>query len=85
MNRPTCKTCVYWKDLEIELEGQTQEGMCQRYAPAPVPHDHDDECCPFVDWPVTLSTEGCGEHQAFPGYIAWVLANPGKRIEFACD
>ncbi len=85
MQRPTCKTCVFWRELEFELDDGLTEGYCTRHAPKPKRHDGcgDPECsCSsefFVQWPTTLSSEGCGEHPDFKRFIAHTGANPRWR------
>ncbi len=65
MNRPTCKTCLYW----CEYEEDTDFGQCRRYPPAL----YDDEA--LQDFPETVDDKWCGEHSDFPEYIAAMKAS----------
>jgi hypothetical protein len=68
MERPTCKTCPYWKTDEDDVH---RTGICRRKAPrARILTDGDDRgYVTFPIWPETLDNEWCGEHSLFPAWI----------------
>lgn len=80
MDRPTCKTCLYWN-----REGEdSEEGTCRRYPPtgplkpyAEPTHGNDPAHWNATEWnfPVTYDEESCGEHTDFP---AWLAAQRGQ-------
>lgn len=84
MERPTCKTCVFWRELEVELDDRPGYGLCCHNSPKTRKHhgcgnpDCDDHEF-FIQWPTTLSTEGCGDHHLFPEFIEYVKKTPGWR------
>lgn len=62
MERPTCKTCPYWKAVE------DNKGECHRNPPHPMRHpDHNFDEGMFL---VIYDVDWCGEHPLFPAYIA---------------
>jgi len=70
MERPTCKTCPYWKQIEdAELYGE-----CRRY-PATEGNRLDVNCDPgsvsikWGHWFDQEENDWCGEHPDFPAYI----------------
>jgi hypothetical protein len=70
--RPTCKTCPYWK----QIEDANLYGECRRF-PAYQSHQMDvgseEEGKTNIDlatWADTEEDDWCGEHPDFPAYIA---------------
>jgi hypothetical protein len=60
MEKPTCKTCVYWEKSPWKIlpsKEETWVGICQRYAPY-IPINKEKRDCEF-----------CGEHQDFPKWV----------------
>jgi hypothetical protein len=87
MNRPQCRTCIHWLHMyrgEEAPDGE-REGRCLRYPPV-ISNVSADGTKMIQDWqqPHTLEWETCGEHSAFPAYIAGLAeekrAKPPKRI-----
>jgi hypothetical protein len=50
----TCETCKYW----VQEDVQSDKGQC-RTLPPQVDIDEGKRGI----WPITLATEGCGEHE----------------------
>lgn len=78
MERPTCKTCPYWE----AMQNNRIDGQCFRYPPS-IPsvdsqideldsvHGGGERYALFHGMQVvTMSEHWCGEHPAFPAYIA---------------
>jgi hypothetical protein len=66
----TCATCQHWKH-----EGQgnaARYGRCRANAPSAQSAAHSTEP---AQWPITLETDGCGQHKCAP------LPAPAVRIE----
>ena len=63
--RPTCATCPYWSDYAGILPADQTDnmGQCRRRAPKYEPDTADD-------WDDTNRDDFCGDHPAFPAYIA---------------
>jgi hypothetical protein len=82
MERPTCKSCVYWDCLKVN---DIHEGICRRNAPRPefspeFSRDGDYEVFPVI--PKTLAEEWCGEHIDFPAWIeAQRKTDPPATVE----
>jgi hypothetical protein len=82
MERPTCKSCLYW-----DRTGQGRSGgTCRRCPPtgplkpyAEPTSGEDPAHWHPSEWnvPVTYDFEWCGEHPDFPDYIAWRRINGG--------
>lgn len=85
MDRPTCKTCVYWKGHEhnrlpcIDGPGAYFSGTCRRwpkqtssmtYMPDRNSSREVDVAC--LAFPEMYPDEWCGEHQDFPVYVEWL-------------
>jgi len=62
MERPTCETCPYWRDLRNPKNELDESGECRRYPPTPNKQ--------VSLWPLTYDLHWCGEHPDFPAYIA---------------
>ncbi len=72
MERPTCKTCVFFYDDESE-----ERGECHRYPPKVAQTKEQQKeselagCGIFESWfPDVHNSEWCGEHPEFPAYLA---------------
>jgi hypothetical protein len=65
MDRPTCETCPYWR----EVEGQ-QEGECRRHTPTIGERIDGIESMVNAEWPYTDYFDWCGEHPDFPACMA---------------
>ncbi len=60
---PTCSNCLHWDRID------DAHGLCCRYAPRPLVYlryDSAPEAPAVPTWPVTLSTDRCGEHSPLP-------------------
>ena len=57
--RPTCATCPYWNSPQ----GADGRWPCRRHAPRHIGSQCDD-------FAITAAEEWCGDHPAFPAYIA---------------
>lgn len=58
----TCYACHYWEGHGIRQRGP--KGTCRRYPPVVTPRDPDGR------FPVTLSTDWCGEWKRLPAQAA---------------
>lgn len=75
MERPTCKTCPHWDDIDAELDEapDVHEGVCRRFPPVLLTSDEVGKGdCSHLDptnWaqPATCENWSCGEH---PGFAA---------------
>ncbi len=57
----TCATCQHWKH---EGDGNAARyGRCRANAPSAQSAAHSTEP---AQWPITLETDGCGQHKAAP-------------------
>jgi hypothetical protein len=68
----TCATCQHWKH-----EGQgnaARYGRCRANAPSAQSAAHSTEP---AQWPITLETDGCGQHKGAPK----PGAAPAARVE----
>lgn len=83
MERPTCKTCPYWKGYAMKTQSDQAEGLfddlrlgdfltghCHLKAPYIFMQAETDlEECQAV-FPLTWFDAFCGQHPNFPAYIA---------------
>jgi hypothetical protein len=76
MKRPTCKTCPYWDVGYNRATGVGTACACRRSPPTTAGLDEDEMP---GDWPFTFGNQWCGEHPAFPLYIADQQARSQKR------
>lgn len=67
-NQPNCETCIFWKK-DDESYGYTPPGTCRRSAPVGLAslvkisdHKPSKTVGAAYSWPITLSTDWCGEH-----------------------
>ena len=65
--KANCQTCRYWDWESANLDGEA--GHCKRFPPQLIP-----EVGPYGQWPLTYSSEVCGEHK--PPSIEGSAANP---------
>jgi hypothetical protein len=67
MDRPTCKTCLYWEPQGIDPD----QGYCRRYPPQHIDktESHTDAAERYLV-PVTWGDDWCGEHPDFPAWLA---------------
>lgn len=61
MDRPTCKTCLYWDDSPFTVG--TNQGICRKRPPNPARDVN------MWGGPRTVGGEWCGEHSDFPEYV----------------
>lgn len=57
-----CETCRFWDE-----DGDDADGICRRYAPRPEMNERGqdgDAWETYPAWPLTVSTDWCGEWQA---------------------
>jgi hypothetical protein len=74
MDRPTCKTCPYWDEMDPD-EDDKPIGMCHLLPPQYTgKHTSEDSsksaCLEAWDFPWTRFDMGCGQHPDFPDWIA---------------
>lgn len=70
MRKPTCSGCIYWLHIEGG-DGLDDEGECHRMPPQILVNEVGGMTLPHVAaWPPTPGSEVCGEHPAFPAWIA---------------
>jgi hypothetical protein len=88
MGRPTCETCPYWEETEVDEDKQPMVGECHRGPPGLSPVGIDDApdaakrrgcLANFAHsndgvFPVTMSDEWCGEHPFSLAYVASLKA-----------
>lgn len=71
MERPTCKTCPYWKQLsEAELYGECRHGPAKHGAETQLNCDPGTVSITWGTWFDQHEDEWCGAHPNFPAYIA---------------
>ena len=58
--RPHCETCCYWIRLPSDTHTDNQDGDCRRYPPQLL---HDPEDGTYAVWPITETTDYCGEYR----------------------
>jgi hypothetical protein len=72
MDRPTCKTCPYWRELNVDPDDGN--GECHRYPPKlPPTMALVEEVGPYgegLSFPDAPFYLWCGEHPDFPDWIA---------------
>lgn len=61
-DRPTCRTCVFWRPLSPHV------GLCTGDLPALGPLD-ESTGLHFGVWPATEKGKSCGRHQDMPAWI----------------
>lgn len=58
----TCATCRFWDRGRDDFDT-----ICRRHVPVAVIRKPDDPAISrYPVWPLTISTEWCGEHEASP-------------------
>ncbi len=66
MERPTCKTCVFWGKYD------ENQGICRRLPPNSMMYlwPRADTPSETTTWPEVWEGDWCGEHPQFPRYLA---------------
>lgn len=80
MEKPTCRTCVFWQEFEGSPE---HDGTCQKNAPEPRACLRSRDT--FAAWPITYAGEFCGEHPGFPAYLASLAPPPRPPDRLVMD
>lgn len=72
MERPTCKSCPYWRPQGHISRQQADSGLCKRYPVVYVgnPSEYDADNVGGWAHPIEEDNSWCGEHPDFPAYIA---------------
>lgn len=71
MERPTCKTCLYWQQLsETEHHGECHRGPAKHGQKLNLLCDPGEVSVLYGQWFDQHEDEWCGEHPNFPAYIA---------------
>jgi hypothetical protein len=61
-----CFDCVFWNQVGGP-ESESEEGWCRRHAPHPLRGKPGGEGLVYVDWPITLQTDSCGDGEIIAG------------------
>jgi hypothetical protein len=75
IKRPTCATCPYWDEPDLDDKFDEDEGrysQCRRRGPrlhAPSCEELDRNPWWGI-WPNVFEHDWCGEHPDFPAYLA---------------
>lgn len=77
-----CKQCKYWKDPRSMSSYESEQGECHRNPPVVNGGGSDafHDCC-WWTWPLTLSSDWCGEFQAINSTEA-TFDVPIKELHF---
>lgn len=67
-----CSNCRFWARSRVK-DGY---GQCHRYAPRASVLADPEMFLELVSWPVTLSNDACGEHEASSAYYLAEKAKP---------
>lgn len=79
MKKPTCETCVYWRDFEYR---EVSLGGCRKNAPSPI---MTEECLPEdrpateIEWPTVHRLDWCGEYIDKVTFKTFLECMGGKR------